>query len=89
MCKPARSHIMRCCRMTRARLFCFPFTLMSPQLLRLIRSGPRRFPRRDLINLHEDLAELVGERGLVSVGQQLQIVQRVQRSYKFLSLPHR
>lgn len=54
------------------------------QLLRMIRSGPRRFPREDLISLQEDLAELVGARGLVSVGQQLQIVQRVQRSYKFL-----
>ncbi|CAM9496399.1 unnamed protein product [Hapterophycus canaliculatus] len=62
--------------------------MLVHQLLRLIRSGPRRFPRRDLNNLHEDLAELVGERGLVSVGQQLQIVQRVQRSYKFL-LPRR
>ncbi|CAN0182274.1 unnamed protein product, partial [Ectocarpus sp. 13 AM-2016] len=47
-----------------------------------------RFPRRDLVNLHEDLAELVGERGLVSVGQQLQIVQRVQRSYAFLLPRH-
>ncbi|CAM9483893.1 unnamed protein product [Ectocarpus fasciculatus] len=62
--------------------------MLVHQLLRLIRSGPRRFPRRDLVNLHEDLAELVGERGLVSVGQQLQIVQRVQRSYRFL-LPRR
>ncbi|CBJ26254.1 conserved unknown protein [Ectocarpus siliculosus] len=62
--------------------------MLVHQVLRLIRSGPRRFPRRDLVNLHEDLAELVGERGLVSVGQQLQIVQRVQRSYKFL-LPRR
>lgn len=62
--------------------------MLVHQLLRLIRSGPRRFPRRDLVNLQEDLAELVGERGLVSVGQQLRIVQRVQRSYKFL-LPRR
>eukprot|EP00903_Cladosiphon_okamuranus_P017738 g16330.t1 len=50
--------------------------MLVHQLLRLIRSGPRRFPRRDLVNLQEDLAELVGERGLVSVGQQLRIVQR-------------
>eukprot|EP00752_Nemacystus_decipiens_P015755 g14066.t1 len=55
--------------------------MLVHQLLRLIRSGPRRFPRRDVVNLREDLAELVGERGLVSVGQQLRIVQRVQRSY--------
>ncbi|CAN0216305.1 unnamed protein product [Pylaiella littoralis] len=58
--------------------------MLVHQLLRMIRSGPRRFPRGDLINLQEDLAELVGARGLVSVGQQLQVVQRVQRSYKFL-----
>lgn len=35
--------------------------------------------------MQEDLAELVGERGLISVGQQLRIVQRMQRIYKFLA----
>lgn len=60
--------------------------MLTHQLRRLMRS-PRRFDRLTMINIQEDLAELVGERGLVSVGQQLQIVQRMQRSYKFLAPP--
>lgn len=62
--------------------FCFVFQPVQ-QLRRLMRS-PRRLERLTLINIQQDLAELVGERGLVSVGQQLQIVQRMQRSYNFL-----
>ncbi|CAM9391860.1 unnamed protein product [Laminaria digitata] len=61
--------------------------MLIHQLRRLIRSGPRRFKRRDLTDCQEDLAELVGERGLVSVGQQLAIAQRMQRSYHFLLPP--
>ena len=45
----------------------------------------RRFQKADLPNIFEDLAEIAGERGPVSVKQQLQILGRMARTYKFLS----
>ncbi len=46
----------------------------------------RRFARQDLRNVSEDLAELAGERGVVSVQQQLRIVARMCRTYSFLKV---
>mmetsp|Transcript_14324 Transcript_14324/g.21697 ORF Transcript_14324/g.21697 Transcript_14324/m.21697 type:complete len:833 (+) Transcript_14324:561-3059(+) len=46
----------------------------------------RRFTRQDLRNVNEDLAELAGERGAVSVQQQLRIIARMCRTYSFLKV---
>ena len=46
----------------------------------------RRFNKREIPNLFEDLAEIAGERGPVSVKQQLQILGRMARTYEFLQL---
>lgn len=44
----------------------------------------RRFPVNIVRSVAEDLAELAGERGAVSVRQQLQIIARMCRTYPFL-----
>ena len=44
----------------------------------------RRFSPSTLRSVSEDLAELSGERGAVSVRQQLLIVERMNRAYAFL-----
>lgn len=44
----------------------------------------RRFTESELSNVSEDLAELTGEKGPVSVKQQLRIVDRMSRTYHFL-----
>ncbi len=46
----------------------------------------RRFTRSELRNASEDLAELAGERGAVSVGQQLQLIARICRASSFLKV---
>ncbi|KAL9187202.1 hypothetical protein ACHAXT_010922 [Thalassiosira profunda] len=46
----------------------------------------RRFGSDVLRNVAEDLAELAGERGPVSVGQQLQIINRMARTYPFMKV---
>ena len=46
----------------------------------------RRFSRQELRNVSEDLAELAGERGAVSVHQQLNIITRICRTYSFLNV---
>lgn len=44
----------------------------------------RRFSTNIVRNVAEDLAELAGERGAVSVRQRLQIIWRIGRTYPFL-----
>ena len=46
----------------------------------------RRFGSDVLRNVAEDLAELAGERGPVSVSQQLQIINRMARTYPFMKV---
>ena len=46
----------------------------------------KRFSRSELRNVSEDLAELAGERGAVSVRQQLRIISRMCRTYPFLKV---
>ena len=46
----------------------------------------RRFRSDILRNVAEDLAELAGERGPVSVSQQLQIITRMSRTYPFMKV---
>ncbi|KAL7538004.1 hypothetical protein ACHAXR_008212, partial [Thalassiosira sp. AJA248-18] len=46
----------------------------------------RRFRSDVLRNVAEDLAELAGERGAVSVSQQLQIITRMARTYPFMKV---
>ncbi|GMI06811.1 hypothetical protein TrLO_g6169 [Triparma laevis f. longispina] len=50
----------------------------------ILETNKRRFARSELPSLREDLAEIAGERGPVSVKQQLQIVKRMSRTYNFL-----
>ncbi len=38
------------------------------------------------VSVAEDLAELAGERGPVSVSQQLQIISRMSRTYPFMKV---
>ncbi len=49
----------------------------------------RRFHNDVLRNVSEDLAEIAGERGPVSVRQQLQILSRMSRTYKFMKVDYR
>lgn len=46
----------------------------------------QRFTRDVIRGVSEDLAELAGERGAVSVRQQLQILTRMNRNYSFLKV---
>lgn len=46
----------------------------------------RRFTSDSIRSVSEDLAELGGERGAVSIRQQLQIIQRMNRTYPFLKI---
>ncbi|KAL7564526.1 hypothetical protein ACA910_017681 [Epithemia clementina (nom. ined.)] len=46
----------------------------------------RRFSANMIRSVNEDLSELAGERGAVSIKQQLQIVARMTRSYPFLKV---
>ncbi|GMI27616.1 hypothetical protein TeGR_g11788 [Tetraparma gracilis] len=46
----------------------------------------RRFGGSDIANVLEDLAEIAGERGPVSIKQQLAIVERMARTYSFLKV---
>ena len=46
----------------------------------------RRFNDEMIRSVNEDLSELAGERGAVSIKQQLQIVARMTRSYPFLKV---
>ena len=46
----------------------------------------RRFSLQEFRSMAEDLAELAGERGPVSVKQQLLIVSRMFRTYSFLKV---
>ncbi|GMH91743.1 hypothetical protein TrST_g1837 [Triparma strigata] len=50
----------------------------------ILETNKRRFMRSELPSLREDLAEIAGERGPVSIKQQLQIVKRMSRTYVFL-----
>jgi ATP synthase regulation protein NCA2 len=59
--------------------------LLSFQLQRLLAQRAHRIRRDELYGMQEDLAELMGNRGLVNVSQQLNIVQRMMRSYRFFS----
>ena len=52
----------------------------------ILHQDKRRFTRQELRNVSEDLAELAGERGAVSVQQQLRIVARMCRTYSFLKV---
>jgi hypothetical protein len=63
--------------------------LLVHQVRRLIGRHERRFRQDELINVREDLYEMIGDRGIVSVAQQLNIVQRILRSYEFLQLRQR
>lgn len=52
----------------------------------ILYQGRRRFTRQEVRNVSEDLAELAGERGAVSVQQQLRIIARMCRTYSFLKV---
>ena len=54
--------------------------LMLHSLQALLSRQSRRFDYRDLDSIREDLAEIAGEKGNVSIKQQLQIVRRMRQS---------
>jgi ATP synthase regulation protein NCA2 len=56
------------------------------ELRTLLWKERRRFSTSIIRSVNEDLAELSGERGVVSVRQQLLIVERMARTYGFLKL---
>jgi hypothetical protein len=60
--------------------------LLIHELRMILVRERRRFTRDEIRGLSEDLAELAGERGAVSVRQQLQILTRMSRTYSFLKV---
>ena len=60
--------------------------LLIHELRTILMRESRRFTRDVLRGVSEDLAELAGERGVVSVRQQLQILTRMNRNYSFLKV---
>jgi hypothetical protein len=61
------------------------FTLMIHECRQILRQSRRRFNTHDIKNIYEDLSELSGERGAITIRQQLQIVDRMTRTYSFLT----
>lgn len=60
--------------------------LLIHELRMILVRERRRFTSDEIRGLSEDLAELAGERGAVSVRQQLQILTRMSRTYSFLKV---
>lgn len=60
--------------------------LLIYELRTILMSECRRFTRDEIRGVSEDLAEIAGERGAVSVRQQLQILSRMGRNYSFLKV---
>ncbi len=60
--------------------------LLVHEIQGIVTREQRRFTRVDRANVLEDLAELAGERGVVSIKQQLSIVSRMGRTYPFLKV---
>ena len=60
--------------------------LLIHELRTILMRERRRFTRDEVRGVSEDLAELAGERGAVSVRQQLQILTRMSRTYSFLKV---
>ena len=60
--------------------------LLIHELRTVLMRERRRFTRDEIRGVSEDLAELAGERGAVSVRQQLQILTRMSRTYSFLKV---
>ena len=60
--------------------------LLVHECTQILWQDRRRFTRQELRNVSEDLAELAGERGAVSVQQQLRIIARMCRTYSFLKV---
>jgi len=60
--------------------------LLVHQCRKILQEDGRRFSQSTIRNVSEDLAELAGERGAVTVRQQLQILSRMGRTYPFLKV---
>ena len=58
--------------------------LLVHQCQQVLWGEKRRFLPAEVKSAHEDLIELSGERGFVSVRQQRSIIERMHRSYVFL-----
>mmetsp|Transcript_11571 Transcript_11571/g.35150 ORF Transcript_11571/g.35150 Transcript_11571/m.35150 type:complete len:754 (-) Transcript_11571:137-2398(-) len=59
--------------------------LMTVRLAQALRENRGRFSEEELRSMQEDLDQLVGDRGPMTVGQQLCIIQRMTRAYKALN----
>jgi len=60
--------------------------LLIHELRSIIWKNRRRFSNESIRNITEDLSELSGERGAISIKQQLQIISRMYRTYSFLKV---
>ena len=60
--------------------------LLIHQIQVVLARESRRFNSSDIANLLEDLSEIAGERGPVSIKQQRSIVERMARTYSFLKV---
>ena len=60
--------------------------LLVHELRSILWKNRRRFSQETIRNIIEDLSELSGERGAVSIKQQLQILSRMYRTYSFLKV---
>ena len=61
------------------------FILLIHECRQILLQSRRRFSLHDLKNISEDLSELSGERGPITIKQQLQIINRMTRTYSFLT----
>ena len=59
--------------------------LLIHECRQILQQSHRRFKANDIKNISEDLSELSGERGCISIRQQIQIVCRMTRTYAFLN----
>ena len=60
--------------------------LLVHELRSILWKNRRRFSSETIRNITEDLSELSGERGAISIKQQLQIISRMYRTYSFLKV---
>ena len=60
--------------------------LLVHECRKVILENRRRFSEQETRNVLEDLAELSGERGCVTIKQQLKIVNRMSRVYSFMKV---
>ena len=59
--------------------------LLIYECRQILQQSRRRFRLNDVKNISEDLSELAGDRGRITIRQQIQIISRMTRTYAFLT----